>query len=570
MDNARRRFSIREPVAPTQWEMTPQNVDALLDAATVAQFAQFSTHLNQQQIQNQTELKQTVSKSVDQVVAVSNALQLSKQSLNQLKPNVDALCDLLHLQLEMAQLNINKDVDGANRQSMMFLQSNWSASVQDMYSRIDGLIDLLPYANRRIDYESKKWWEFNQASNKAIRPLHIVVLSDSVVIAVRSKLEKKSKATHCWPIESLIVQYMEDSTSISLSLSNSSSSAFVLKTNNIDEFNSLSNSLKSTISQAKKHIKHKRHISSQIESPTANKHRLSKNLDTASPESIKMIEKNVDVIDDLLTSLSLSMSLKNYDSSVGFIKSLQQQLDHLLTSYPKSVSQYISIIYDIKSNSFNTLNDQLVNKLIIELALNIESGSEKSKSLVELLSILGESYLLQAQDYWLEKREKYLLYSVSTLRFGSNPTSMKKSSTTILGHQKRESIMISNQTPQPIQSSAMDSDVGPMNVVEDTDNEAMAGHIILSYVRELSLIHVGICIRTWNEYNNSFGSASGTKVFDWITSKMESLKYQLENILVDYDHNSEVWIRSIKILKSILKKLTEKGLDVSFIFTDFQ
>lgn len=570
MENARRRFSIREPTAPTQLEMTPDNVDALLDIATVAQFAQFSTHLNQQQTQNKTELKQTVTKSVDQVVAVSNALLISKQSLNQLKPNIDALCDLLQLQSEMAQLNVNKDVDGANRQSMMFLQSNWSSSIKDLYLRIDGLIDLLPYANRRIDCESKKWWEFNQISNKAIRPLHVVVLSDSLVVAVRSKLEKKSKATHCWPIDSLVVQYLEDSTSISFSVPNSTSSTFVMKTNNIEEFTSLSNSIKSTISQAKKNIKHRRHISSHIESPATNKHILPKDLDKSSSESIKMIEKNVDAIDDLLTSLSLSMSLKNYDSSVGFIKSLQQQLNHLLTSYPQNVSQHVSILYDIKVNSFNTLKDQLVNKLIDELALNIESGSEKSLSLVELLSILGDSYLSQAQDYWLEKREKDLLHSVSTLRFGSNPTSIKKSSTTTSGHQKRESIMISNQTPQPLQSAVMGGDVGPINAVDDTDNEAMAGHIILSYVRELSLIHVGICIRTWNEYNSAFQSTSGTKVFDWIVSKMESLKFQLENVLIDYDHNSEVWLRSIKILMSIATKLTDKGLNVSFVFTDFR
>lgn len=569
MDNARRRFSIREPSAPVQLEMTVQNVDALLDAATVAQFAQFSAHLNQQQTQNKADLKHAVTKSVDQVVAVSSALQGSRQSLAQLKPNIDALCDLLHLQLEMAQLNVNKDVGGANRKSMMFLQSNWSASIKDLYLRIDGLIDLLPYANRRIDCETKKWWEFNQTSGKAIRPLHVVVLSDSLVIAVRSKVEKKSRATHCWPIESLNVQYLEDSTAIHLSQPSSSTPTFVMKTNSVEEFSTLANSLKSTISQAKKLTKHKRRISSQIESPSTAKHRISTNLDAPPMELIKSIEKNVDVIDELLTSLSLSMSLKNYDSSVGFIKSLEQQLEHLLTSYPQSVSQHISIIYDIKVSSFNTLKDQVVSKLIQELSLNVECGSPKSKPLVELLSILGKPYLLQAQDYWLEKREKDLAHSVSTLRFGSNPTSIKKSPTSVLGHHKRESIMISQQTPQPTQAPVMDADVGPIGATEDSDNEAMAGYIILSYVRELSLIHVGVCIRAWNEYNLAFQSAPSTKVFDWIVSKMESLKFQLENVLVDYDHNSEAWAKSTEILKSITTKLTDKGLDVSFVFADF-
>lgn len=605
---ARRRFSIREPHGPAALagQITPQNIDMLLETATVAQFAQFSHQLSQQQQHNQTELKQNVVRSIDQVRGVAQAVQDSRDSLDSLKPTIDQLCDLLHVQLEMAQLNINKDTKQADRQSMMFLQNNWSSEVKELYSRIDLLSDMLPYStDRRIDYESKKFWEFNPNSNKAIRPLHVVVLNDCLVIAVRSKTDKKasSKATHCWPVESLQLQSSEDSLSIMISTNKTSNgaSSIVLKTNTTAEFNPLVSSIKNTMTKAKLKSNHAKHKSlQQLESPSlprsTSQMRISKNLsdfnnnfEQPSTDSIKQIEKNVHIINELLTSLSLSISLKNYDSSVGFIKSLESQLEHLLTSYPQSVSQHISIIYEIKNESFQSLKKDLVDKLIRELSQNIESGASKAESIIELLKILGSSFLNQAQDFWLSKREKDLSHSVSALRFGSNPTAKRSINSSVAssapnsgipstlssgnGHYKRESVMISQSTPQIPQTPTLDdANIGPITPVEDNDNEAMAGQIIVSYVRELSLLHVGICIRTWKEYQSAFSSGStaggSSKVFDWIISKMESLKLQLQNVLVDYDTKSQVWLQSILILKSIYGKLSDLGLDVSFVFDD--
>lgn len=225
-------------------ELTDQNFDAAryvhmkLGDANAARIDDFSTHLETLNKANDDAVKYSLSESTNQVLAVSEAFKQTHEVLLTLKPKVNDLSDLLSQQLEEAHEYQNKSneslsdsTDGSssklNRQSVMLLQNKWSNSMKKLYANIDRSHDLLPpISTRHIIIESRRWGELNSITCNPIRPIHIVVMNDSILIASRvrdtnkylssndkkgDKSSKRSKhtrniATHVWMIDTITVQ----------------------------------------------------------------------------------------------------------------------------------------------------------------------------------------------------------------------------------------------------------------------------------------------------------------------------------------------------------------------------
>lgn len=394
-------------------ELTTDNVNASkyvqikLGDANAARIDDFSTYMETLNVANDDAVKYSLSESTNQVLAVSDAFKQTHEVLLALKPKVNDLSDILSQQLEEAHeyqdktgpssansLNENNQLDAPNsklnRQSVMLLQNKWSNAMKKLYANIDRAHDLLPPApNRHIIIESRRWGELNSITCNPVRPVHIVVMNDSIMIASRvrdpskylnggkSSDIKKSKAsrniaTHLWMVDKITVQRCSEIKELSEVLAhNSSNSAknrslpsssdsesaadctlciktidgnqtFLFQTDLSTEFTRVFNA----IQQAKAELSSMKRrsmrdsmsklslagLNSKPDSRHVSISGISQNLSTSLLEKQVEPEFNscVSTIDDLLTSASLELGLQRYDECVGYLTRLDDELRNLV------------------------------------------------------------------------------------------------------------------------------------------------------------------------------------------------------------------------------------------------
>lgn len=387
-------------------ELTVENFDATkfvqikLGDANAARIDDFSKYIETLNIANDDAVKYSLSESTNQVLAVSDAFKQTHEVLLSLKPKINDLTDLLSQQLEEAQEYkdklSNNDGDNSNsklnRQSVMILQNKWSNAMKKLYSNIDRAHDLLPpLQSRHIIIESRRWGELNSITCNPVRPVHIVVLNDSILIASRvrnpskylpdnnldNNSSKKSKntrniATHVWMVDSITVQKCSEIKEFNDILSHNnlsfsknrnqsnptdaesaadstlcirtldSNQTFLFQTDLTTEFIKVYNAIQQA--KAESSSKKRKSMVDSFAKMNLNPHSrhvslnngvniISDSNQNASTQLEKQIEpefeSSVSTIDDLLTSASLELGLKRFDECIGYLSRLDEEIRQL-------------------------------------------------------------------------------------------------------------------------------------------------------------------------------------------------------------------------------------------------
>lgn len=103
----------------------------------------------------------------------------------------------------------------ANRSSVANLESMWSVQLQTLWKTVEGSQKFLPaIPGRHIVIETGNWVELDSATWKPRRPVHIVLLNDYLLVAVKKRkrvdqnnhrgpVPTKLVAEECWPLQDI-------------------------------------------------------------------------------------------------------------------------------------------------------------------------------------------------------------------------------------------------------------------------------------------------------------------------------------------------------------------------------
>lgn len=384
-------------------ELSSENFDSSmfiqrkLGDANAAVIDDFSASMKALNEANDDAVKYALSESTNQVLAVSDAFKQTNDVLLSLKPKVNDLNDLLFQQLEEAHEYLDAtDPNGPdanakalaspskiNRQSVMLLQNKWSKAMKKLYSNIDRAHDMLPsLPTRHVIVESRRWGELNSITCKPVRPVHIVILNDAILIASRVKnsinlqendtvnnTDKNFKnvrniATYCWMIDKITIQkcsdikglneLLQNNNLINSTSSNTTNSlnedagddtiiciktidtnqTFLFQTDLASEFTRVFNAIKqakSEVSTVKRRSMRESISNLNFLTPDSTRVSLPQPVSTSNIEKQIKPEFNSSVllIDDLLTSASLELGLHRYDECVGYLTRLDEELQQV-------------------------------------------------------------------------------------------------------------------------------------------------------------------------------------------------------------------------------------------------
>lgn len=103
----------------------------------------------------------------------------------------------------------------ANRSSVANLESMWTVQLQTLWKTVEGSQKFLPAVpGRHIVIETGNWVELDSATWKPRRPVHIVLLNDHLMVAVKKRkrvdqhnhrgpVPTKLVAEECWPLQDI-------------------------------------------------------------------------------------------------------------------------------------------------------------------------------------------------------------------------------------------------------------------------------------------------------------------------------------------------------------------------------
>lgn len=357
-----------------------------LSDATAARIDDFAQMIDDASKFNEDFGKGKLAESISRVLAVSNAINETHNVLNTLKPKINDLNESLAQQLDEANEYLQKSRDQpnsmnsvkVNRQSLMILQNKWTSNMKKLYSEIDKAHDLLPpLSTRHIVLESRRWGELNSITCKPIRPAHIVVLNDSILIASRIRTSQSDKqqgkagqlktvrnvATYCWMIENVCVEKGSQIKELSHILDNDqkrknsksvdrttlgttgtefetvadttlcirtidTNQTYLFQTDLPSEFIRVFNSIQQTktkiLSNKRKSIRDSVKLGSRLSSSHAI------GITNGSVSNVEKqvkpdFEKTILKIDDLLTSVSLELGLKRFEECIGYFNLINEE-----------------------------------------------------------------------------------------------------------------------------------------------------------------------------------------------------------------------------------------------------
>ena len=362
-------------------------VQMQLGDANASKIDDFSNQLDALNTATDDAVKFSLSESTNQVLAVGDAFKQTYDVLMTLKPAVNDLSDVISQQLEEAQDFFDRNVSQngsqgntasrVNRQSVLLLQNKWTSAMKKLYAKIEKAHDLLPpVPTRHIIIESRRWGELNSITGKPVRPAHIVVFNDAILIASRTKQNKqkasggdadsgkniRNVATYCWMVDKITAQkgsanrginellnqswHGNDANIPSSSTSNTaasntlclktidSSQTFLFQTDQASEFLKVFSAIKQAkaeSSNAKRNSVKESITKLGLNRPESAHVSLGQNITTTNIE--KQIEPEfntlVSLIDDLITSSSLELGLHRFDNCVGYLTRLEEELKNL-------------------------------------------------------------------------------------------------------------------------------------------------------------------------------------------------------------------------------------------------
>ncbi|OUM52881.1 hypothetical protein BVG19_g2112 [[Candida] boidinii] len=528
--------------------------------ANASNIDDFANRLNDLNIENDNDVKNMINQSLVQVLQVSNGISSTEQEIKLLKISVNKLNEILTQQVEEAQEIIDSEnTDSgssatgqrslrANRNSVLRLEKKWATNLNKLFKDVEGaqkFISAIP--GRHVVAESKRWGELNAVTWKPIRPAHLIILNDHVLIATRKKTgsgeKKRTVATQCWPIREVQLTAVKQEPNgyvISLKINGLT---FLYQTDKIEDFNIIQEGFRTAKDEANNLLENEKlkqkELQNSLSRLSATQERLTRNSEilhdlTSSihnrSRSLDAKEKKLaDVLNSLdadIMNLEIHIGHHKYEECVGYIKNLNETIDELMKnqSLPKNDSDLngsnglitsgvtnntdssTKILIQVKKMKIQSLSDALVHSLTQE----IQNPRTPDHSIVEIMELFK---ILEFEDkgraIFLDSKYHQILALVREIKFDGN---------------------------------------------------------ISSYIIQLSTITFALLKSTALLYLQCFKNTKDKiHLVTWINERVSEHMVQVDRQFTNIDKKSEMFISSTKIIRSQASKLKEIGINVDFL-----
>ncbi|KAG7886942.1 hypothetical protein KL936_004793 [Ogataea polymorpha] len=196
-------------------------VQGYLKDANATKIDQFARDLSDLASSNDGDVKHTITQSFNQVLTVSRTMVEAEGVLEELKGPAMKLNEILSSQAEEAQEKMDNGSNKDNRRSVLLLEKKWASNLNSLFKEVEGaqkFVSAIP--GRHVVAESRRWGELNAITCKPIRPAHLIILNDHLLVATRKRTgdRKKTVATQCWPLRDLVISKAANAGEHTLSL----------------------------------------------------------------------------------------------------------------------------------------------------------------------------------------------------------------------------------------------------------------------------------------------------------------------------------------------------------------
>ncbi|SCU92308.1 LAMI_0E09714g1_1 [Lachancea mirantina] len=437
-------------------------VTANLGNASAVEIEQFTSGLNSLALEVSDDMKENVNKSYNEIMVINSNLSSASRELRNLRSNIKGLQTimdnfyvmaekrvLLEKQMQSRNNNDNQSLlPPANaskvrdRTSVFMLEKVWADELAALSKSVEGaqkFISAMP--GRHVLMKTGNWFEVNAATLKPLRGVHIFILNDLILIAVKKQEAQRHELalSHCYPLRETVIEGQEGKR-ISMNYANRTQCLY--QTQDPEEFERLFATIRGAkddlkdISEAEeesaKRIRdsfnylrsnqtfsgrdgnmspvktHGRHTSLGSMSPqthgTANDQFLYQNI-TASVQSVadygKMSENTVQLkkLDEEIEELDITLARRKYEASATKL----HILDLSVTKLKEKLGQEDAILTRLLDLKIEQRKQDLLNKLY-----GIISGETTNLSQVFecLRTMIKLEYADDALELFLQNRSK--------------------------------------------------------------------------------------------------------------------------------------------------------------------
>lgn len=200
---------------------------SVLSEGSDQQLREYQANLRKLKTRASTDLQQSVYQNRTQFIKISKEAEKLKEEMRTLSALMSELSSSLNngsssLPPQETRLTIDESATRArkqaNRSSVANLEAMWNTQLQTLWKGVEGSQKFLPaIPGRHIVYEQDHWVELDSATWKPRRSVHIFLLNDHLMIALKRKnrLEPIAGASEeatqrpnfklvvdkCWPLQ---------------------------------------------------------------------------------------------------------------------------------------------------------------------------------------------------------------------------------------------------------------------------------------------------------------------------------------------------------------------------------
>ncbi|KZO96407.1 hypothetical protein CALVIDRAFT_481374 [Calocera viscosa TUFC12733] len=169
-------------------------------------------------IATQTDLRRNVFKNYEEFVLISKEISTLENDMLELKESLGewrAMPELLSVDEPLTSADRRK----AARSSLADLQTLYTVQLQALHASIEGSAKHLPIIpGRHVVLESPNLFELNPATYKVEKPVHLVLLDDSLLVASKRRRRVgeggRLVADRCWGLSEILVLDVKDTADI--------------------------------------------------------------------------------------------------------------------------------------------------------------------------------------------------------------------------------------------------------------------------------------------------------------------------------------------------------------------
>ncbi|KTW30859.1 hypothetical protein T552_00570 [Pneumocystis carinii B80] len=473
-------------------------------------------------------------------VSISKEISNMSNDMSTIREYLNTLCDTIEFlkddvnSLSQSSLSLEKSKWKGYKNSISDLKSIWEDQIKDLLENVEGAQKFLPTVyGRHIVYESSDWKELNYTSWKPKSNIRLILLNDNLLIArISSKYRISQNSTqkigkvkyiaeNCFPLTEIEIidlepneSYFKERNIAGTIIIQKEKQNFIFKTDKIEEKNKL------------------------LQEFGKEYYTLTK-IQRGDIEAIRKARESIYFLNTKDSSITAQTLLNrlyfNNSEAISFnngeIKDFQwvqdkiDELDimiahRLLEDATKSIEKDIKITVE-------NLKESIATELIIS---KLENRSSKLADI-----ICDELDKMSSYKDIVKKNVHYLLR---------------------LGYEDRakKSFLASRS-----------------NLIKRRTRQLYFKENIVSYISDLALIHFVLIHNTAEMYISAFQKPSLTSsLIAWIKSQIENFLELFSKQICFISFDSDIYSNSMKVIKEQCKILNDLGIDMSFLFQNFE